>query len=407
MAYTVDGVRVIQRVDTVTEIAVANLYLLGGTRQVTAASAGIEPLLLEASGRGTRTYARERLRRQMARLGTSIVIAAEEDWTSVGIRATRSTFDSTWAVFASRIMAPLLDSSDVDLVRAQLLSAVAQRRDDPDALLEYLADSVAFAGHAYALSPAGTERSIGSISIADLRRYHREQFVKSRMLLVVVGNTKRATIERLVRQTLGKLPAGTYRWSLPDTLPRLTSSVQVVPRALPTNYILGYYRGPPAGTKEYRALRVASAILTGQLFTEVRSRRNLTYAVEAPFLERAVAAGGLYVTTVSPERTLDLMRQELLALRSSQVSEEGLERLVQQFITEYFLDNETVAAQADFLARAELFAGDYRSAQTFAADLRRLTPDDVKAAADRYMRDIRFVYLGDSSKVPRRTMERF
>jgi zinc protease len=407
VAYEVDGVRVIQRVDTASEIAVANLYLLGGTRQVTGATAGIEPFLLEASSRGTRSYPRERLRRQMARLGTSIVIAAEEDWTSIGIRATRATFDSTWAVFASRVVEPQLDSADVELVRAQLLSAVAQRRDDPDALLEFLADSSAFAGHPYSLSPAGTEQSISRISIADLRRYQREQFVKSRMLLVVVGNTRRPTVERLVRQTLGKLPAGKYKWTLPDTLPRLTSSVQVVSRPLPTNYVLGYYRGPAAGSKDYRALRVASAILTGQLFTEVRSRRNLTYAVEAPFLERAVAAGGLYVTTVNPERTLEIMRQELLALRSSQVTDEGLGRLVQQFTTEYFLDNETVGAQADFLARAELFAGDYKSAQTFAEDLKSLTPADVRAAADRYMRDIRFVYLGDPSKAPTRTMERF
>jgi zinc protease len=406
-AYVVDGVRVIQRVDTTSEIAVANLYLLGGTRQVTPATAGIEAFLLEASGHGTRLYPRERMRRQMARLGTSIALGAEEDWTSIGIRATRSTFDSTWAVFASRVMEPLLDSGDVELVRAQLLSAVSQRRDDPDALLEYLADSAAFAGHAYALSPVGTEQSISSVRVADVRQFHREQFVKSRMLLVVVGNVRQATVERLVRQTLGKMSAGEYRWSPPDSLPRLTSSVHVVDRGLPTNYVLGYYRGPRAGTKEYRALRLASAILTGQLFTEVRSRRNLTYAVEAPFLERAIGAGGLYVTTANPERTLDIMRQELAALRSSHVTEEGLERLVQQFITEYFLDNETASAQADFLARAELFGGDYRSAQTFAEDLRSLTPNDVQSAADRYMREIRFVYLGDSTKVPRRTMERF
>jgi len=407
IAYDVDGIRVIQRIDTTTEIALANLYLLGGTRQVTAGTAGIEALLLEASGRGTRLYPRDRLRRQMARLGTSIDMDAEEDWTSVGIRATRSTFDSTWAVFANRIMEPTLDSGDVELVRTQLLSAVAQRRDDPDALLEFLADSFAFAGHAYAQSPVGTERSLSAITVSDLRKYHREQFVKSRMLLVVVGNTRRPAIERLVSQTLGNLPPGSYRWSLPDTLPRLTSSVRVVNRGLPTNYVLGYYRGPQAGTKDYRALRVAAAVLTGQLFTEVRSRQNLTYAVEAPFLERAVGAGGLYVTTVSPERTMDVMREELMALRNSHVSDEGLERLVQQFITEYFLDNETASAQADFLARAELFAGDYRSAQTFAEDLRRLTPQDVQTAANRYMRDIRFVFVGDSSKVPRRTMERF
>ncbi|HEV8364840.1 MAG TPA: pitrilysin family protein [Gemmatimonadaceae bacterium] len=407
VAFDVSGVRVIQRVDTTSEIVVANLYLLGGTRQVSAQTAGIETLLLEATGWGTRTYPRAKLRRQMARLGTSIAIDAEEDWTSIGIRATRTTFDSTWSVLASRVMEPTLDSADVELVRAQLLSSVAQRRDDPDALLEFLADSFAFADHPYAQSPVGTELSLSRISIADLRQYHREQFVKSRMLLVIVGNTRRPSIERLVRQTLARLPAGEYRWALPDTLPRRQSAVRVVNRALPTNYVLGYYRGPRAGTKEYRALRVASAVLTGQLFSEIRSRRNLTYAVDAPFLERAMGAGGLYVTTVNPERTLDLMRQELMTLRTSRVSNEGLARLVQQFITEYFLNNETAAAQADFLARAELNGGDYRTAQSFAEDLRRLTPEDVQSAAERYMRDIRFVYLGDSSKVPRRTMERF
>lgn len=407
IGYEVDGVRVIQRVDTTTEIVVANLYLLGGTRQVSAQTAGIEPLILEASAWGTRQYPRDQLRRRMARLGTSIAIDAQEDWTSIGIRATRTTFDSTWAIFANRITQPLLDSGAVELVRAQLLSAVAQRRDDPDALLEFLADSFAFAGHAYGLSPVGTEASIASLTLADLRRYHGDQFVKSRMLLVVVGNARRTTVEQLVRQTLGRLPHGSYRWTLPDTLPQRAATVSVVHRPLPTNYILGYYNGPPAGTRDYRALRLAAAVLTGQLFSEIRSRQNLTYAVDAPFLERAIGSGGLYVTTVNPERTIQLMRDEVAALRTSRVREDGLEQLVQQFITEYFLDNETAAAQADFLARAELYGGDYRTASQFAEALRRLTPSDIQAAAERYVRDVRFVFIGDSTRVPRRIMERF
>jgi zinc protease len=407
IGYEVDGIRIIQRVDTTTEIVVANLYFLGGTRQVTAQTAGIEPLILEASAWGTRQYPRDQLRRRMAGLGTSVTIDAEEDWTSIGIRATRTTFDSTWGIFANRVMQPLLDSGAVELVRAQLLSAVAQRRDDPDALLEFLADSVAFAGHAYGLSPVGTEASIAGMTVADLKRYHQEQFVKSRMLLVVVGNARQATVERLVRQSLARLPQGSYRWTLPDTLPRRGASVNVIHRALPTNYILGYYNGPPAGTRDYRALRLAAAVLTGQLFSEIRSRQNLTYAVDAPFLERAIGAGGLYVTTVNPERTIQLMRDELVALRTARVREDGLEQLVQQFITEYFLDNETAAAQADFLARAELYGGDYRSASQFADELRRLTPTDIQMAAERYVRDVRFVFIGDSTRVPRRVMERF
>ena len=90
VAYDASGVRVIQRIDTTSEIVVANLYLLGGTRQVTPATAGIEAFLLDATGRGTRLYPKERLRRQMARLGTAIAIDAEEDWTR-SHRATHTT----------------------------------------------------------------------------------------------------------------------------------------------------------------------------------------------------------------------------------------------------------------------------------------------------------------------------
>lgn len=407
VAYNVDGIRVIHRYLGTGDIVVANLYLLGGVRQVTAANAGIELLLLESSERGTKSYSLDRLRRSMAQLGTSIRTQVGVDWSSIGLQATRSTLDSTWSILASRLMEPKLDSDEVGLIRRQLISGVRQREDSPDALVESTADSFAFKGHPYALEPAGTESSLSSISVQDLQRYHDSQVVKSRMLLVVVGDVSRAQVERMVRGTLSRLPAGSYRWTLPDTLPRSRSAVLTIPRSLPTNYILGLYPGPRADSPDYHALRIATAILAGQLFSEVRSKRNLTYAVDAPFIERAVASGGLYVTTVSPDLTLEVMRRELLDLQTGSVEPRALERLILQFITQYFLDNESGAQQADFLARAELYYGDFRHADRFVDELRAITPADIQRAALRYMRDVRFVYIGDPGKAPRGIMERF
>jgi len=245
------------------------------------------------------------------------------------------------------------------------------------------------------------------LNVADLKRYHTEQFVKSRMLVVIVGNVARSRVERLITRTLAKLPAGSYRWTLPDTVPARAAGFAVEPRALPTNYLLGYYVGPPAGSKDYQALRIAAAVLSGQLFAEIRSRRNLTYAVDAPFVERAIAAGGLYVTTVSPDTTLALMRQQVTALQQGTIDREALERLVQQFITEYFLNNETNAEQANFLARAQLFRGDFRVADLFVDELREVTPEDVQRVARQYIRNIRFAYVGDSLRLSARALKGF
>jgi zinc protease len=404
---TVNGIPVIIRRVSANDVVTANVYLLGGVRQITNENAGIESFLLDVSERGTRHYTRDRLRRTMARLGTAIVVDPAVDWTALGVRATAATFDSTWAVMADRLMYPTLDSADVELIREQYRSAVRQRGDSPDALVEYLADSATYAGTAYGRPLAGTERSIASITRAQLRAYEQTQIVRSRLLVVVVGNVVPARVEQLVRRSLGRLPAGTYRWSIPQASPLAQSVLVARQRSLPTNYILGYYQGPPASSGDYQALRVAAAALSGQFFEEIRSRRNLSYAVNAPFVDRALSAGGFYVTTVVPDSVLRIMHHELGVMQSNLVDPSALDRLVQQFITEYFLDNETNADQANLLVRAELYRGDYREADRFVDELRQVTPRDIQRVARTYMKHVAFAYVGDTTRVSRDVIDEF
>ena len=63
------------------------------------------------------------------------------------------------------------------------------------------------------------------------------------------------------------------------------------------------------------ALRVAAAVLSGRLFGEIRSKRNLTYAVSANYRDRAVTSIGLYVTTTQPDEVLLIMQQQIKALQ--------------------------------------------------------------------------------------------
>ena len=406
-SFDVSGVHVILRQNNANNVVAANLYLLGGARQVTDGNAGIEPILLDVSERGTQRYPKNALRRAMSRLGSEIVVAPSADWTMFGIRSSTEVFDSTWAIFADRVMRPTLAKSEVSLVKAQYLSGIRQRRDDPDALAGYLADSITFVGHPYAVSVGGNERSLPAVDSATLRDYHRTQFVTSRMLLVVVGNIDRAHIERLVSQSIGQLPAGSYKWTAPPRVPELQTALVIERRQLPTNYILGYYSGPLANGRDYQALRVATSVLTGRMFAEIRTRQNLTYDVHAPFIDRAATAGGLYVSTVAPDTTLKLMRAAIIDLQQGMLDPAGLRQLEEQFITEYFLDNETNAAQADFLARSELYEGSYKEADRFVDELKRVTPEDVQRVARKYMKGFRFAYVGDPSKLSARTFSLF
>ena len=405
--FDVGGVHVILRRNTANDVVAANLYLLGGTQQVTPQTAGTEPFLLWASERGTKHYTRDALTSKMAALGSAIVVEPRDDWTMFGFRGTRDTFDSTWAILTDRLIAPTLAPADVEFIRAQVLAGVRQRNDSPDDLVQGLADSLLFAGQPYAIPSTGSVRSLSSITVADLQSYRATQMLTSRMLLVVVGNIERARLEKLILPTLGTLPHGSYKWSAPPDPVARPADVIFVQRTLPTNYFLGYYPGPRSTSKDYQALRIATSVLSGRLFTEIRVRRNLTYDVSAPFIERAISSGGLYVTTVYPDSVLGIMRREITRMQSTLLDRENLNVIVQQFITEYFLNNETDAAQANQIARAELYGGDYRLAGLFVEQLRAVTPEQIRDASRKYMKGMHFAYVGDSTKVSKQLITSF
>ena len=406
-AFEMNGLKVILRRNTANDVVAANLYLLGGTQQLTPATQGIETLLLAASELGTKAFPRDAVRRATTELGSTILIRPGDDWTMFGFTTIRAAFDSTWAVFADRVMAPTLDSVDVELVRARMISGVRTAENSPDPIVNHLADSLSYVGHPYSFSPQGTESALQSITLDAVRKYQANQMVTSRMLLVVVGNIERARLESMVQRTLAQLPRGNYTWTPPREPPKLGRALVVREASLPTNYLLGYYPGPTARDPDYQVLRIATAVLSGRFFTEIRSRRNLSYEVEAPFVERAISNGGIYVTTTDPNATLELMRAEIERLQREMIDPRGLERLIQQFITDFFLKNETNGDQATFLARAQIYQGDYRAANRFVDDLRRVRPEDVRRVARQYIHDFRFVYLGKPDALSRSLIAQF
>jgi len=205
-SFDVNGVKVILRRNTANDVIAANVYLLGGTQQLSPATQGIEVMLLRASERGTKRYPGEKVRQALVRTGCSIGIAPSEDWTVFGTTCIRATFDSTWNVLANRLMEPTLDSSEVELVRERMLTSAREASSAPDPLLNRLADSLEYVNQPYGFDPNGTESSLQSITLGQLRRYQETQMVGSRMLVVVVGNVERARVEDLVRQTLGRMP---------------------------------------------------------------------------------------------------------------------------------------------------------------------------------------------------------
>jgi zinc protease len=399
-AREVAGVRIIQRINHRNDLVAVRLYLLGGTRQLTDHTAGIETLLLNAAAYGTDHYPGGQSQRAMARTGAVEVLEPEADWTVIGFITLRQDFDSAWVVFADRLTNPTLGPEAVRQARDQMLTLVRRRYADPDERIQIIANQGAFTGHPYALDPEGTEETLGAISNRDLTAYAHTQLVTSRMLLVIVGNVDTASVSALVTRTIGTLPHGAYKWTLPPPLPHQDRSHWLIEtRDLPTNYILGYITGPPVSHPDYPAFRVATDLLSSRLYEKIRVERGLSYAASAPFLERAVGVGGLYASTPKPEEVLPIMYDQIRWLLQDPLDGFVLHQFVTSFRLQYVARNGSDADQADLLARAELYLGDYQKTDRFLQQLYRIGPEDVRRVADRYMRIIQWAYIGNTQRM--------
>src|SRR5439155_1359674 len=143
----------------------------------------------------------------------------------------------------------------------------------------------------------------------------------------------------------------------------------------------------------YWAFRVATALLSSELRRSVRAERSLSYAAFAPFIDQAIPVGGAYASTPQPQQVLPLMLHAIESLAQSDLDYFALSRFVDGFTFDYLTDNSSAADQAEFLARAELYLGNYRLAGDFVKRLRSvgavLSGDGLRARA------ARIVYPGD------------
>jgi len=222
---------------------------------------------------------------------------------------------------------------------------------------------------------------------------------KANLLLVVVGNVTRSELEPKITESFGALPAGTASPATVSAVATGAPSLNVLTENIPTNYILGVAPGPARSHSDYPAFSLATDILSERLFEEVRTKRNLSYAVDASIAPGRVTQGSLYVTAVDPNTTLGVMRTEVKRMQDELVPADLVQEVLNGFVTEYWLNQETNMGQAEGLGNWELTGGGWKNSLSFTDRVKSVTVADLQRVAKEYFRNYRFVVIGDPKKV--------
>lgn len=397
----VNGLKVLIKRRPNSQTVSAGLFFRGGSRNLTPQTAGIESFIWNVATEGSVKFPRETLRRELARTGSSIGAGANYDYTVLSLASTRQSFDRSWDIFTDIAISPAFAPNDVELTREKILSSLRSSEDDPDGSLQVLVNKTINAKTSYENNPSGTIENISQFKTEDLRAYHQKLMQTSRLLLVIVGDLDPAVLQQRIAASFGKLPRGDYKDPALTPFDFSKPTLDVTSRNLPTNYIQGVFDAPAINNPDFYAMRVATTILRDRVFEEVRVKRNLSYAPSADMGSLASNTGNIYVTAVDANQAITVMLDEINKLKTISVDDRDISGVSGQFLTTYFIGQETNAAQAAELARYELIGGGWRNAFEFLNRVKQVTPGDVQRVSQKYMKNIRFVVLGKPEYINR------
>lgn len=393
--FDVNGLKVLVKRRSNAPTVSAGLFIRGGARNITDKNAGIESLMLSTATEASKKYPRDTVRRELASTGSGIGASVSNDYSVMNFASTRQDFDKTWDIFTDLAMNPAFNKDDIERVRQQIVTGLREAETDNDNFLEILQGRVIYKNHPYANQVNGTIETIQKFTPQELSAYHKKVMQTSQLLLVVVGDIDANELKQKVASTLGKLPRGNYKETPFPAFDFSKGTLDVTPRTLPTNYIRGIFDAPGINDPDYYAMRVAITILQNRLFEEVREKRQLSYAPSASLDTYSANTANIYVTAVNANQTMTVMLNEIKKLKREAVDESVISGVAGQFLTGYYLDQETNAAQAGELAKFELIGGGWKNSFEVLNRLREVTPKDVQEVSSKYMKNIRFVVIGD------------
>ena len=160
------------------------------------------------------------------------------------------------------------------------------------------------------------------------------------------------------------------------------------------------FTAPSLSSPDYYAMRVAIAVLQSRVYSEVRLQTAACLMRRMPnWNSNSANTANIYVTTEDANQSVNVMLDEVENMRSKLINDKAVSGIAGHFLTLYYMDQETNAAQAREIAKYELIGGGWKIAFTFLDKVKDVTPEQVRTVSQKYMKNIRFIVIGDPASV--------
>jgi len=284
-------------------------------------------------------------------------------------------------VLGDMVKNPLFDEIELNKERQVIFEEMKLYKDNPRMHVFEKIKSLMYKGN-FSLPIIGSKESMMSNTREKLKKLFNEVYTPENMILCVVGDCDFKEICNFAEKNFKKSGKKINYPMIEINNGQLIEKRKSIDQA---NLIFAYHIPTPNDSKYYAA-EVLSVLMAGgmssRLFSEIREKRNLAYAVKGDTAsEKDYAYNQIYVGTMpqNVEIVKKLILEEFKKVADG-LDEKELSQVKEQIIGNYLISQEDSQALMVNLLTNEL-AGDAREADKFIEKISRVKLNDVKELA--------------------------
>jgi zinc protease len=310
-------------------------YLSAGSIFETDEKLGLADFVSSSLMRGTSKRSFDAIYNELESVGATMGFDSNVHSTSFGGRSLIEDFPLLLKLLSESLQEPTFPKSEVEKLRAQMLTGLAIREQDTSDMAAMAFDRMLFEGHPYSRPGDGFVETIQSIKRKDLQEFHRRYFGPRGMVIAIVGAIKPKEVVEAVEHVLGgwQVPGQVDPPELPPHKPvkKTTRHHHTLAGKSQSDLVIGMI-GPKRKDPDFFPASLGNSVLgqfgmMGRIGEVVREKSGLAYYASSS-LNAGTGPGSWEVSAgVSPknlEKAIELIEKELRRFIKNGVTKEEL-----------------------------------------------------------------------------------
>jgi predicted Zn-dependent peptidase len=381
-----NGLRIVtERIPHVRSVALG-IWIATGTRDEAEKDNGISHFVEHMVFKGTGRRSAREIAESLESVGGHLNAFTSKEVTCFYAQFLDEHLPIAVDVLSDLVTDPRFDEEEIRKEKQVVLEEINNVEDTPEDLIHERFQRNLFPNHPLGFSTLGTRETVSRFARDDLIRYMRRNYTLDRVVVAASGNVDHHDLINLVGSTLDPLPQVSTREVDPPPATGVNFHIEEA-SILQAHLCVGTSSFPYEDPRKF-ALLVLNTLLGGgmssRLFQTIREEYGLAYTVYS-FLDFMLDTGvfGIYVGTDKDkvDACLELIHQELQALRTAPVPAHELERTKSQLKGSLMLALESTSGRMNRLAKMEMYVRSYYTLDDIIKRIDSVSQSDILGVA--------------------------